>query len=125
MSPSIQQLISTFVSTPTPGDGGSYFSGANIESVPLDHHDPSIESIEPWHENGKDAQIDTDESAVQRRAAQEAAARRASPATMALERVFADISNPFYIPPDLFRACYAITHWQLPSLTRLSMLALQ
>ncbi|CEH16099.1 FOG: Zn-finger [Ceraceosorus bombacis] len=124
MSPSIQQLISTFAGTPTPGDGGSYFSGANIEPSSHEYEDPPIESIEPWPENAGERKKDAEASAVQRTDSQQAAARRANPTTMALERVFADISNPFYIPPDLFRACYAITHWQLPSLTRLSMLAL-
>lgn len=44
--------------------------------------------------------------------------------SLALERAFKDIANPFFIPPTLFRSCYAIAHWALPPVTRLSMLAL-
>ncbi|CAD6903145.1 unnamed protein product, partial [Tilletia controversa] len=40
-----------------------------------------------------------------------------------LQKAFADSRNPFFIPQHLFRACYSIPHWDLPPLTRLSMLA--
>lgn len=41
-----------------------------------------------------------------------------------LDKAFSDIKNPFYIPPNMFRACYSILHWNLPPITRLSVLAL-
>ena len=44
--------------------------------------------------------------------------------TFALERALSDVKNPFYIPPHLFRACYSIVHWNLPPITRLSVIAL-
>ncbi|KAK0531416.1 hypothetical protein OC834_002962 [Tilletia horrida] len=40
-----------------------------------------------------------------------------------LQKAFTDPRNPFFIPQHLFRACYSIPHWDLPPLTRLSMLA--
>ncbi|KAK0562094.1 hypothetical protein OC861_005499 [Tilletia horrida] len=42
---------------------------------------------------------------------------------MDLQKAFTDARNPFFIPQHLFRACYSIPHWDLPPLTRLSMLA--
>jgi len=43
--------------------------------------------------------------------------------TLDLQKAFTDARNPFFIPQHLFRACYSIPHWDLPPLTRLSMLA--
>ncbi len=41
-----------------------------------------------------------------------------------LEKALTDVKNPFFIPPEMFRPCYSISHWALPPITRLSMLAL-
>lgn len=41
-----------------------------------------------------------------------------------LERALTDVRNPFYIPPGMFRPAYSVMHWNLPPLTRLSVLAL-
>ncbi len=41
-----------------------------------------------------------------------------------LEKALTDARNPFFIPPDMFRPCYAVMHWSLPPITRLSVLAL-
>ncbi|KAJ1026769.1 hypothetical protein NDA16_002066 [Ustilago loliicola] len=41
-----------------------------------------------------------------------------------LEKALTDVKNPFFIPPDMFRPCYSIQHWNLPPIARLSMLAL-
>ncbi|PWY99522.1 hypothetical protein BCV70DRAFT_120096 [Testicularia cyperi] len=41
-----------------------------------------------------------------------------------LEKALVDCKNPFYLPPEMFRACYSIPHWSLPPISRLSVLAL-
>ncbi|PWN25924.1 hypothetical protein BDZ90DRAFT_280910 [Jaminaea rosea] len=43
---------------------------------------------------------------------------------LALERALEDANNPFYLPKSMFRPCYNIPHWDLPPLTRLSVLAM-
>lgn len=105
LSPGVQQIINNFTGrSEAPGDGGSYFSGAPNGSA--------------------------HESALPHAAAMDAGQNGApSPPpqqinSLALERALGDVKNPFYLPPHLFRSCYSITHWALPSLTRLSMLAL-
>jgi hypothetical protein len=96
MSPGIQQIINSFAVS-NPGDNGSYFSGAP----------PASETTSGLWSQGQ----------IQN-------SNPSDVSTLALEMAMADVKNPFYIPPSLFRACYQVLHWNLPPLTRLSMLAL-
>ena len=97
MSPGVQQIINSFANS-YPGDNGSYFSGAPPAVIAPPAAPLSLTQVS--------IQDSTDFS------------------SLALEKAMADVKNPFYIPPSLFRACYQVHHWNLPPLTRLSMLAL-
>lgn len=102
MSPGIQQIINSFSNTnpiSAPGENGNYFSGAPVEtklSVPF----PLEASAQMPMGNSLDLP------------------------SIALEKAMADVKNPFYVPPLLFRPCYQVDHWNLPPTSRLSMLAL-
>lgn len=107
MSPGVQQLINTFA--PQPGDGGSYFAGGS--SAASTSMTASVPSVQP---------IDPEDKAV----APSSPTMPLEISALALEKALADVKNPFYVPPHLFRCCYSIPHWNLPPVTRLSMLAL-
>jgi hypothetical protein len=125
MSPSIQQLINTFA-VGTPGEGGSYFSGATLgsdsTSGSMAPASTAPQQALPASEGPAASQAQQQQQQHQQHAHGQ---QTIAPSSITLERAFSDVKNPFYIPPDLFRACYAIPHWTLPPLTRLSMLALQ
>ncbi|PWN52700.1 hypothetical protein IE53DRAFT_258996 [Violaceomyces palustris] len=95
MSPSIQQLLNVFSAAGGQQERADYFE----EVTPADA-----------------SRVDVGAEASP------ADALRLS--SSSLHKALSDAQNPFFIPPHLFRACYAITHWSLPPLTRLSMLAL-
>lgn len=138
MSPSIQQLLNSF-SEPT--------AGGNVSPSPrpaLPSHDSYFPPQRPLTESQVAAGLDDDPNFQAILSSQTESnsvnnntnssniatmngigvATPGGTGSLALERAFKDIANPFFIPPTLFRSCYAIAHWALPPLTRLSMLAL-
>lgn len=143
LSPSIQALISSFApsgSPQAPGEGGSYFplsrrpsnlgpgtptlsrqqgaTSATLTSVPaltegsevsIKNGGASAGNSSAEHEVIGDLEGQSDLNHL---------------GNIALERALDDASNPFFIPKQMFRACYSIPHWELPPLTRLSVLAM-
>lgn len=137
MSPSINTLLGSFANGMTPrgpGEGGSYFplsrrqsgvggvasmkptnhlsdrllgsGGSGAAASPLRNvHTPGTGAI-----FAKDIVQDDEDTGWL--------------GNTALEQALDDVSNPFFIPKAMFRSCYSITHWELPPLTRLSMLAM-
>lgn len=130
LSPSIQALISSFASgtTPQAGDGGSYFPSSRRGSLfPLSSPVGSVNSASGDHSTAtsKDGPLaESNETSI--------------PATIdapelhklgfaGLEKALEDVNNPFYIPKTMFQPCCnpaIASRWQLPSLTRMSMLAM-
>lgn len=101
MSPGIQQIINSFSTNnpeSVPGENGNYFSGAPTE--------PKVRAPFPPEATQMQMTNSTDVTSI------------------ALEKAMADVKNPFYVPPLLFRPCYQVDHWNLPPTSRLSMLAL-
>ena len=95
MSPSIQQLLNAFSTTAG--------SGTVDTTNTSDYFNSKIVSAPE--------RVDLDSMTV-------------GIAPSPLEKALSDVRNPFFIPPDMFRPCYAIEHWNLPPITRLSVLAL-
>ncbi|CAO1635128.1 unnamed protein product [Parajaminaea phylloscopi] len=147
LSPSIQALISSFApagSPQGPGEGGSYFPLSRRGS----HMGPGTPTLsrqqsqsngflgswgsDMWLSGGSnqtspqttfaDSVPSTDFTSVTD--GTEDVGDLAAIGSAALEKALDDAANPFFIPKQLFRACYSIPHWELPPLTRLSVLAM-
>ncbi|CAO1623141.1 unnamed protein product [Sympodiomycopsis kandeliae] len=129
LSPSIQSLISSFATPSGSGDSGSYFPATNnrrngslLQSSPLSKEDVNETKLTDGLHLQSAAM---DEIKMPKTSEDDQAAATDPPLQKTgLEHAFEDTSNPFFIPKQMFKACYSIPHWELPPLTRLSMLAM-
>ncbi|CAO1622238.1 unnamed protein product [Jaminaea pallidilutea] len=121
LSPSVQALISSFGAGTTPGlpgEGGSYFPLSRRNSLLPPTPTPLADKATPSSNLAKaSSKSPTGDKA-------ETSGEGGSIGNVALERAFEDANNPFHIPKTMFRSCYSIPHWDLPPLTRLSVLAM-
>ncbi|PWN24298.1 hypothetical protein BCV69DRAFT_296581 [Microstroma glucosiphilum] len=141
LSPSIQALISSFATGATPGIGGDASGGGYFALAR--NHGPSAmgatPSLKPIMASSMDidggAQAEGKPAAINGAANGNVTTKEGSGpegekvsfidlGTLALEKAFDDIKNPFYLPRSMFKTCYSVPHWHLPSRARLSMLAM-
>ena len=121
-SPSIQQLFSASLNGSSKDDYFSMSSAMDVDIGGLDQGGGVGVGVMPSSAGGLGG-VGVGLSAKTTAEMHKSILLDADINSAALERALTDAKNPFFIPPHMFRPCYSISHWNLPPLTRLSMLA--